>query len=495
MKLRYRLILTMSAMALLLVLPALYAALQLSRLREIAADVRGRHGAAYVAMGRLQAHVNDVDRFTRSFVALREPALADRRNMALDGARDQLDRLIDAGYADAAAATDTVLQGIGTRLAEVDQLVQRGASMQATAALDDVAPLFARADTVIRRLGMEIDRRSEGDLTAASRISAAAFSMTLLMLGAALFIAVLLGAWMTATVIRPLQRLGRATAEVADGDFNLPEGLPYDRTDEIGDLSRSFRGMAAQLAELDQMKAEFMSVAAHELKTPINVIGGYAELIEDGIFGEVTEQQQTALTSIQEQARSLTQLVNQLLDISRLEAGGLKMQIEEMEVADLFDRIHRTFDVLAHKQRLGFTVTLEETAPRTIPADAGRLRDQVLGNLLANSLKFTPEGGRVGVRGYGESGLFCIEVTDTGTGMPASDLPHVFDKYYQIGEHARSKGAGLGLAIAHDVVEEHGGTISVSSQVGMGTTFRIRLPADGRGKTRGVAAPRGADEE
>src|SRR5690606_20337418 len=112
----------------------------------------------------------------------------------------------------------------------------------------------------------------------------------------------------------------------------------------------------------------------------------------------------------------------------------------------------------------------------SIPADADRLRDQVLGNILGNALKFTPEGGRIAVRGWGEDGRFRIEVSDTGAGMPEEQLPHVFDKYYQIGEQARSKGAGLGLAIAHEVVQAHGGTISVTSREGAGTTFRIDLP-------------------
>ncbi|HSJ23367.1 MAG TPA: ATP-binding protein [Longimicrobiales bacterium] len=477
MTLRLRFILTMCAIALLLVLPALYAALQLSRLREIASDISVTHGAAYLAMGRFQAHVNDIDRFTRNYVAIGEPEFAERRNIALDGAQQELERLMGAGYRDVAARADTLLSTIGSGVARIDTLLQAGATDEATTALGTVTPLFARADSLIQRIGTEIDRRSGVDLTAASRISAAALTMTLLVLVAALFIALLIGAWATQTVIRPIHRLRRATAEVAAGEFVIPAGLPYERADEIGDLSRSFRGMTQQLANLDRMKAEFMSVAAHELKTPINVVSGYAELIQDGIYGAVTDDQSTALTAIQEQSRNLAQLVNQLLDISRLEAGGMKLEIGDVSVPDLFERVHRTFDVLAHKQRINFTVTLEETAPRTVPADGARLRDQVLGNLLANALKFTPEGGRIGVRGWGEDGRLCIEVTDTGAGMPASQLPHVFDKYYQIGETARSKGAGLGLTIAHDIIEEHGGTISVSSQEGAGTTFRIRLPS------------------
>jgi two-component system sensor histidine kinase BaeS len=125
-------------------------------------------------------------------------------------------------------------------------------------------------------------------------------------------------------------------------------------------------------------------------------------------------------------------------------------------------------------------VKLDDAAPLTIPADGDRLRDQVLGNLLGNALKFTPEGGRIEVRGRSDNGHFRIEVSDTGAGMAAEQLPHVFDKYFQIGEQARSKGAGLGLAIAHEVVVAHGGTISVESEVGKGTTFRIDLHATRR---------------
>jgi signal transduction histidine kinase len=484
MTLRNRFILTISLIALLLVLPALYAALQLSRLREIAADVRASHGTAYLAMGRFQAHVNDIDRHTRSYVAFGEAASAEQRNVALDAAGEELERLMGAGYSDVAVRADTVLSQIGAGVGQIDALMTAGATEEATDALGAVVPLFAEADSLIRQIAMEIDARSEGDMAAAGRISAAALTMTLLVLLASLFSAVLIGAWATQTVIRPIQRLRRATAEVAAGEFLVPAELPYERSDEIGDLSRSFRGMTQQLANLDRMKAEFMSIAAHELKTPINVVAGYAELIQDGVYGEISEQQDTALTSIQEQARNLTQLVNQLLDISRLEAGGLSLEFAELSVPDLFDRIHRTFNVLAHKQGIDFDVTLEESAPPVIIADAGRLRDQVLGNLLTNALKFTPEGGRIDVRGWGENDRLCLEVTDTGSGMPAADLPHVFDKYYQIGEQARSKGAGLGLTIAHDIVEEHGGTIEVSSREGAGTTFRIQLPV-----TRDAAAP------
>jgi signal transduction histidine kinase len=130
-------------------------------------------------------------------------------------------------------------------------------------------------------------------------------------------------------------------------------------------------------------------------------------------------------------------------------------------------------------------VDVEPSAPAIVPGDADRLRDQVLGNLLGNALKFTSSGGWIRVRCWGSDGSLNIEVADSGEGMPADQLPHVFDKYYQIGEQARSKGAGLGLTIAHDIVEEHGGTISVRSRQGEGTTFVVTLPAS----RDAVAAP------
>jgi signal transduction histidine kinase len=488
MTLRLRFILTIGGIALLLVLPAVYAALQLGRLREIARDVSATHGAAYAAMGQLQARLIDIDRHTRNFVAFGDNDVALRRDSALAATRAELGQLRAAGYSDVEAPMAAHIERLGTEIARIDALVRDGQADAATSALRNVVPLFAESEQLVQQIASAIDERSESDLAAAGRISAAAFTTTLLALLASLFIAVLLGMWATHTLVQPIQRLRRATAAVAAGEFIVRRDLPYERTDELGDLARSFRAMTQQLSDLDRMKADFMSIAAHELKTPINVVGGYAELIQDGIYGAVNEKQDVALTSIQEQARILTQLVNQLLDISRLEAGGLKLEIADLDVADLFDRVHRTFEVLVHKQEIRLEVNLEPSAPSTIPADGPRIRDQVLGNLLANALKFTPPGGTIRVRGWGEDNAFHIEVSDTGTGMPADQLPHVFDKYFQIGEQARSKGAGLGLTIAHDIIEEHGGTISVTSEEGAGTTFHIALPASRAQMTAATAA-------
>jgi signal transduction histidine kinase len=476
MNLRWRLILTITGVALLLLLPAFYAAYHLSSLNTIAANASHTHGAAYLAMGRFQAHMTDASRLAVSHVSLVEANVAMRRDSALESARENLQRLARAGYSDVAERTATVVTRIERNMSVIDALLQTGQRDAATEALEDTRPLFTEAERMTQEIAAAIDAGSAKDLREARTISAAAYTTTLLGLASAIFIVVLLGAWVTTTMIRPIHRLRQAMAAVAGGEFVVPPKLPYERNDELGDLARSFRAMTEQLAALEKVKADFISIATHELKTPINVVGGYAELLSDGVYGPTTEQQAIALTAIQEQSRVLTQLVNQLLDISRLEAGGLRLEISDVDTADFFDRLRLTFGVLARKQEIDFEVELEPSAPPTIPADAARLRDQVLGNLLANAMKFTPEGGTISVRGFGDDGRFVMEVTDTGPGMPADQLPRVFDKYFQIGEQARSKGAGLGLTIAHDVVEEHGGTISVDSVEGSGTTFRVSLP-------------------
>jgi signal transduction histidine kinase len=476
MTLRTRLILTIGGVALLLVLPALHAAHQLNRLRDIAADVGVTHGAAYLAMGRFQARLAQLDRLARAFVAIPDPQTALRRDSALVAARTHLAELRAAEYGGVTVGASQRLDSIEAGIRRIDALIAADNHDRATDELESILPLFTGADNMLQQIAAEIDRRSSQDLIEAGRISATALTTTLLALLTCLFVALLLGAWATQTMVRPIQQLRRATAAVAAGEFVVPADLPYDRDDELGDLSRSFRGMAEQLEALDRMKADFMSIATHELKTPINVVSGYAELMQEGVYGDTTADQQEALTSIQDQSRILTQLVNQLLDISRLEAGGLQLEIQELSVEDLFDRVRRTFDVLARQQDIDLEVDLDPAAPATIPADGDRLRDQVLGNLVANALKFTPSGGTISVRGRPLDGHMLIEVEDTGEGMPADQLPHVFDKYYQIGEQARSRGAGLGLTIAQEVVHAHGGDITVESEVGRGTTFRISLP-------------------
>lgn len=476
MSLRTRLILTLAAIVLLMAAPSMYAASRLLQLKSIFSEVQKTRGEAYIAMGKLQTRLAEFDRLQRSYIITGDDDQATARDSALAYALVHLRTLKERGYAEVARPAEDVITRIASEAHTIDQLMRNGQGQAATTRFEGVKPLFDTAATRMAQIATEIDTRADADIRNATLVSATANTTTLMALGGGMLLTLMLGAWITRNMVAPIADLRRGMARVTGGDLKVPEGLPYDRPDEIGDVSRSFRTMTARLAELDKLRAEFMSISTHELKTPINVISGYAELLHERVLGDVNLKQREALDSIREQTRVLTQMVNQLLDVSRIEAGGLRLEMQEVVLRDLFERVHRTFKALARKQHVNLRVQLSADSPASLPGDPDRLRDQVLGNLISNAFKFTPEGGTVSVRGRPEGEWMVIEVEDTGSGIPQDQLPHVFDKFFQVGEQARSKGAGLGLTIAHEVVTGHAGAISVESTPGVGTCFRIRLP-------------------
>jgi signal transduction histidine kinase len=239
------------------------------------------------------------------------------------------------------------------------------------------------------------------------------------------------------------------------------------------------------LAELERLRAEFVSVASHELKTPINVIIGYLELLQEGIYGELPKAQKDILQTITKQANTLTRLVKRLLDISRFEASGGKLDVREMDLQKFLMTLESSFSVLASQRDISFTVNHGENLPRKVYWDEDRI-NEVLGNLLSNAFKFTQRGGKVTLRVGAEDNKVTITVIDTGAGISPEQLPHIFDKFYQADNQAQAatKGTGLGLAIAKEIVEAHGGRITVQSEVGKGTTFIVVLPAEPTGVRR-----------
>jgi signal transduction histidine kinase len=477
MTVRARLILTLTGITLLLVVPALYGISQLAELRDIAYGMRGRHAAAFLALGRLQTRLAELDRFQRAYTAAPSPELREQLQEALVRSRFQLTQLGDAGYAQTTADAAARMAELEQASAELQALVEAGRLEEATTHLETVRPLLLQMRGSLDVIAEAIDQRGAVDLENAQRISAGAGTATLMGLFVALVLAAALGTWTTRALTTPLLRLRRETAAVAAGEFHVPEGLPYGQHDEIGDLSRSFRSMTEQLQELERLKAEFLGVATHELRTPINVIGGYAELLEDGLYGAVTEKQREALATIRDQARVLSRLTTQLLDLSRLEAGGFRLELAPLAVHEVIDSLERTFSALATQKGIELVIELDDTTPDRIVADGERLRHEVLGNLLSNAIKFTPPGGRVLVRTAGEADGLRFDVHDSGPGIPADRLPHIFEKFYQVGREARAQGAGLGLAIARELVEAHGGSIAVQSDPDTGTVFTVLVPA------------------
>lgn len=479
MTVRSQLVAVFAVMATVLLFPAGYAVIRLAELRDIAVEERGRHAAASLALGRLSAGLADLDRYERSYVAAPDSALRAAVRRTMSWLHRELEYLDAARYGSATEELRRTVARTAELTVEIDSLVAGGRLVEATEAFARLAPLVEEAEERLGSLAAAVDRRAQEDFERARVISDSARSAILAAIGLSLVVAVLLGGWATGTLTVPLRRLTRATAGVARGDFRTPESLPYDRPDEIGALAGSFRAMTERLAELDRLKAEFIGVASHELKTPINVIRGYADLIEEELTEDLTEHQREILRGIVEQAHVMSRLVSRLMDLTRLETGRYRLEVEEVHLEDVVTGLVRAFDVLSHREGIAIVTEILPSAPRILVVDVDAIRDDVLGNLVSNALKFTPRGGEVRITAWGEEHAdgtgAVIEVADTGPGIPEEHRPHIFEKYYQV-ERSRAVGTGLGLAIAKEVVEAHGGEIRLEPPGDAGARFRIRLP-------------------
>jgi signal transduction histidine kinase len=486
MKLRQRIVLTLLAIALVLLIPGVVGLYSLRELQNIVENLRARDAVAALALGNLQTAVTEVERWQQIYSALGgdppEGRVDAGRNVHVNLVQvsRELERLERAGY----AAVIGPAQRANTRLQQaVDEQQQLIEAQQLAEAevhmVEEVHPTYERMRSALDTIGAGINRASGAQVERAQGVARRAFTYTLIAVSVALLLALGIASWLTASLLRPINELRHGMAVVAAGDFDPEVNVAPERPDELGDLARSFERMTEQLAELDRLKAEFVSIASHELKTPLSVIRGYTSLLQDGIYGEVPATQRKVITSISDQADRLTRLVQQLLDVSRFEAGGGKLDLRTIELRAFLDELAVSFEALALQSGIEFRVQTDGDAPTDFIGDPDRL-NEVLGNLLSNAFKFTPRGGRIEMHAAREDGTLAIEVNDTGVGVPADKLPRIFEKFFQVDNDAqpRSVGSGLGLAISREIVEAHGGTISAESAVGRGTQIRVVLPLE-----------------
>lgn len=491
MKVRDRLILAFLLVAGLLSLPSFFAAARLADLRDLAVEKRANHAEAALALGRLEANLAELDRYLVSYVAAPDPTLRRSVFRAFDDLGAQVERIRGAGYPDAAEGLSLEVESLRERTATIDSLVQAGRLGVATDAFFSLQPGIQEVRDGLTDLAATVDARASSDFQRARQISDAARDRTLLAALLALTMAVLITGWTTRALWSPLERLRQGLSQVTQGIHSEPEDLPYERRDEIGELSVSFRAMVRRLAELDRLKAEFVGVAGHELKNPINVIRGYTSLIEEELAGELTEPQRAILDGIAEQTRSMTRMVSRLMDISRLESGAYAMDLEVMSVQDILFGLERAFEVLAKKNDVLLTFEVEGDDRLDVNVDLDLFRDEVLGNLVSNALRFAGSGGEVRVRASREGEGVLIEVADSGPGIHPDHQPFVFDKYYQA-ERSRAMGSGLGLAIAKEFTEAHGGWIGLAPAVtdGLGgAVFQVWIPMLAVDPGPGAAVP------
>jgi signal transduction histidine kinase len=494
MTLRARLSWGLLAIAVVLIVPLLLSLQSLEHLYETSRLLRDREFAASMLLGSFRERTDNARRAEDALLFIHDQKSATRMQHEIDGLvslTDSLDRYrlgLSAAQIRAsldslrAAARDEYEQASAGRSA-VAELISQHRSRPSIASVDSALGVSA---TTLRNATRQRVADATSETLNAERLVAGALPVALL-------VALAIGIWLLRSVSKPVYELERGMHAIAEGDLSHELGIVPNQREEFGRLAVSYQAMARQLAELERIRAEFVSVASHELKTPINVIVGYLELLQEGIYGDLAPKQKEILQTITKQANTLTRLVKRLLDISRFEASGGKVDVREVNLQRFLTTLESSFSVLANQRDIAFTVEHGRDLPRSVYWDEDRI-NEVLGNLLSNAFKFTPRGGKVALTVGAQENKVIITVTDTGAGISSEQLPHIFDKFYQADNQAQAatKGTGLGLAIAKEIVEAHGGRITVESRVGEGTTFVVNLPAEPTGVRRrrqGVPKP------
>ena len=336
----------------------------------------------------------------------------------------------------------------------------------------------------LERLTNELVDRAQAEVAQSIEDSRQAFAtsqaIVLAFAGISLVLALVLGLALGLSIIRPLRAIGSRVERIAGGDFS--EHLRVDNRDELGALAANIDRMTDQLGRLyadlqaaNRHKSEFLSNMSHELRTPLNAIIGFSEVLLQRIFGELNAQQADYLQDILDSGRHQLTLVNDILDLAKVEAGRMELQLSTFSLRAVIDSGITTLRETAARRGVALQV---ECDPRidTVDADERKVR-QVLFNLLSNAVKFTSEGGSVTVNARARPDAVEISVADTGVGIAPEDQARIFEEFGQAKEGKSLEGStGLGLTLAKRFVELHGGVMSLRSAVGHGSTFTFVLP-------------------
>ncbi|MBM0256115.1 HAMP domain-containing protein [Micromonospora sp. 4G55] len=318
--------------------------------------------------------------------------------------------------------------------------------------ISDVAPIPARV-----YLGARGDPASV--LTAGPLLAAAAGVATVAVIGTML---------LSRRVLRPIDTLTAAAQRLGRGD--LTGRVPVRGNDELAELARSFNRMADSLQRGEERQRRLVADVAHELRTPLANLRGYLEALSDGVITP----DQDLFASLHEEAMLQQRIVDDLQELALAEAGKLAYHRVTVDLAELLETCRTAHHARAESAGVSLRVAAE---PVAVHADPDRLR-QVVGNLVTNALRVTAAGGSVRLVASRTDTQAIVRVVDTGSGIAADALPHVFDRFWRAdsARGRRTGGSGLGLAIARQIVTDHQGTITVASEVGVGTTFTITLP-------------------
>lgn len=282
----------------------------------------------------------------------------------------------------------------------------------------------------------------------------------------------------------PIHKLAQATADVAKGKFDIK--IDVETQDEVGKLAQSFNTMAASLSVLDQAKAEFVSIASHQLRTPISIIGGYVELLQENKSHNLDQEQIESLEAIHRAQGRMAKLIQALLDTSRIEMGVFAVELSPVNIAEIADGLLGELTPQFESKKLKLTKELDKNIPN-INADPNLVRI-IIQNLCTNAIRYTPEKGQIHVAVSRQDQDILIRVKDTGIGIPKDAQPKVFSKLFRADNAVDmvTEGTGLGLYIIKSLIDYSGGKVWFESKEVEGTTFYVKIPLTGMKEKSGT---------
>ncbi len=376
------------------------------------------------------------------------------------------------------------IRATGERALEEDgqELIEPGrAPAQVTSLRLEAEQLAIDLDQHAKQLANATSARTDGLIAQNASAYASSRNLFIGVAAGAIVLALLLGFVLSWSLIGPIQRIDTRLAAIESGDFS--GHVDVDNRDELGALGANVNRMNDELQHLyrelegaSRHKSEFLANMSHELRTPLNAILGFSQVLREELFGELNEKQQEYLDDILSSGNHLLSLINDVLDLSKVEAGQIELEIAPFSLRDALERGVVMVRERASKDGVRLALATD-TEVDVVEGDERRIR-QVIFNLLSNAVKFTPEGGSVDVGAAKVNGEVRVSVADTGPGLASEDHERIFEEFQQteIGIEQR-EGTGLGLALSKRFVELHGGRIWVDSEPGKGSTFVFTLPA------------------
>ena len=302
----------------------------------------------------------------------------------------------------------------------------------------------------------------------------------LLTLLVTILIAALVGILLARNLTRPVIELTAAAQNLAAGD--LSQKVDVHSNDELGELSQAFNQMSAEIEQSDRQRKRMTADIAHDLRTPLTVIGGYIESMRDGDLEPTTER----LAMLYSEVTRLNRMVADLRLLSQSDADALPLNLQPIEAAELLEQTRQLFNLRASEQNISLTIEAQESLPMVL-GDEMRLI-QVMENLVGNAIRHTPHGGQIRLSakvdqgvGAGEKPCVRFTVSDNGEGIPEKETPYIFDQFHRVDKsrHTDENQSGLGLAIVKAIVEGHGGKVWVESTLGQGSSFHFCIPSAG----------------